>query len=317
MNNMNENQGAQINNINWFPGHMAKTRKAIQTSLKMVDIVAEIIDARIPISSRNPVLRSIIGNKPSIVLMNKADMADPVQTAKWVEYFKERKTVALPIDCKTGKGLNRLMPEIKNILSEQIAAWDRKGMTGRPIRIMVVGVPNVGKSSLINRLCKGGNAGKAAVQDKPGVTRRNQWFTIGKGFELLDTPGVLWPKFEDPIVGEHLAFTGAIRDEILDIEGLSFRLLELLQELYPQAVNVRYKTNIDPKDELRGYEILEHIGRKRGMLILGGEIDTERAAVNVLDEYRGGKLGQITLEPVGRPLSACIKEHDLKGEPLE
>ena len=234
---------------------------------------------------------------------NKADMADPAQTAQWVEYFRQQKTTALPIDCKTGKGLNRLMPEIRNILREQIAAWERKGMTGRPIRIMVVGVPNVGKSSLINRLCKGGGAGKAAVQDKPGVTRRNQWFTIGKGFELLDTPGVLWPKFEDPVVGEHLAFTGAVRDEILDAEGLSYRLLELLQTLYPQAVNTRYKTEIDPAEGLKGHEILERIGRKRGMLIAGGEIDTERAAVNVLDEYRGGKLGRITLEPVGRPLT--------------
>ena len=294
---------SEVQSVQWFPGHMAKTRRAIQSSLKLVDIVAELIDARIPVSSRNPVLKSIIGSKPKIVLMNKADMADPAQTAQWVEYFRQHKTTALPIDCKTGKGLNRLMPEIRNILREQIAAWERKGMTGRPIRIMVVGVPNVGKSSLINRLCKGGGAGKAAVQDKPGVTRRNQWFAIGKGFELLDTPGVLWPKFEDPVVGEHLAFTGAVRDEILDAEGLSYRLLELLQTLYPQAVNTRYKTEIDPAEVLKGHEILERIGRKRGMLIAGGEIDTERAAVNVLDEYRGGKLGRITLEPVGRPLT--------------
>ena len=279
---------SEVQSVQWFPGHMAKTRRAIQSSLKLVDLVAELIDARIPVSSRNPVLKSIIGNKPKIVLLNKSDMADPARTAEWVEYFKQHKTVAIPIDCKTGKGL--------------IAAWERKGMVGRPIRIMVVGVPNVGKSSLINRLCKGGNAGKAAVQDKPGVTRRNQWFTIGKGLELLDTPGVLWPKFEDPVVGEHLAFTGAVRDEILDIEGLSYRLLELLQDLYPEAVNTRYKTDIRPEEELKGHEILERIGRKRGMLISGGEIDTERAAVNVLDEYRGGKLGRITLEPVGRPL---------------
>ena len=284
---------SEVQSVQWFPGHMAKTRRAIQSSLKLVDIVADLIDARIPVSSRNPVLKSIIGSKPKIVLMNKADMADPAQTAQWVEYFRQHKTTAL----------NRLMPEIRNILREQIAAWERKGMTGRPIRIMVVGVPNVGKSSLINRLCKGGGAGKAAVQDKPGVTRRNQWFTIGKGFELLDTPGVLWPKFEDPVVGEHLAFTGAVRDEILDAEGLSYRLLELLQTLYPQAVNTRYKTEIDPAEGLKGHEILERIGRKRGMLIAGGEIDTERAAVNVLDEYRGGKLGRITLEPVGRPLT--------------
>ena len=191
---------SEVQSVQWFPGHMAKTRRAIQSSLKLVDIVAELIDARIPVSSRNPVLKSIIGNKPKIVLLNKSDMADPARTAEWVDYFKQHKTVAIPIDCKTGKGLNRLLPEIKNILREQIAAWERKGMVGRPIRIMVVGVPNVGKSSLINRLCKGGNAGKAAVQDKPGVTRRNQWFTIGKGLELLDTPGVLWPKFEDPVV---------------------------------------------------------------------------------------------------------------------
>ena len=282
---------SEVQSVQWFPGHMAKTRRAIQSSLKLVDIVAELIDARIPVSSRNPVLKSIIGNKPKIVLLNKSDMADPARTAEWVDYFKQHKTVAIPIDCKTGKGLNRLLPEIKNILREQIAAWERKGMVGRPIRIMVVGVPNVGKSSLINRLCKGGNAGKAAVQDKPGVTRRNQWFTIGKGLELLDTPGVLWPKFEDPVVGEHLAFTGAVRAEILD-----------MQDLYPEAVNTRYKTDIRPEEELKGHEILERIGRKRGMLISGGEIDTERAAVNVLDEYRGGKLGRITLEPVGRPL---------------
>ena len=283
---------SEVQSVQWFPGHMAKTRRAIQSSLKLVDIVAELIDARIPVSSRNPVLKSIIGNKPKIVLLNKSDMADPARTAEWVDYFKQQKNWTQRQEAA----------EIKNILREQIAAWERKGMVGRPIRIMVVGVPNVGKSSLINRLCKGGNAGKAAVQDKPGVTRRNQWFTIGKGLELLDTPGVLWPKFEDPVVGEHLAFTGAVRDEILDIEGLSYRLLELLQDLYPEAVNTRYKTDIRPEEELKGHEILERIGRKRGMLISGGEIDTERAAVNVLDEYRGGKLGRITLEPVGRPL---------------
>lgn len=293
---------SEVQSVQWFPGHMAKTRRAIQSSLKLVDVVAELIDARIPMSSRNPVIQSILGSKPKVILMNKADMADPAETAKWVEYFRKKGVTALPIDCKTGRGLNRLMPEIKNVLKEQMAAWARKGMIGRPVRIMVVGVPNVGKSSLINRLCKGGGAGKAAVQDKPGVTRQNQWFTIGKGFELLDTPGVLWPKFEDPLVGEHLAFTGAVRDEILDTEGLACRLLELLQRLYPSAVNARYKTAIDPMAGLKGHELLAAVGRKRGMLIAGGEIDTERAAVNVLDEYRGGKLGAITLEPAGKPL---------------
>ena len=169
-------------------------------------------------------------------------------------------------------------------------------MVGRPIRVMVVGIPNVGKSSFINRMIYGGKAGKAEVQDRPGVTRQNRWFTVGKGFELLDTPGVLWPKFEDPIVGEHLAFTGAVRDEILDLEGLAGHLLELLMELYPDAVNSRYKTNLSPEDRLPGHEILEQVGRKRGMLISGGEVNTERAAITVLDEYRGGKLGRITLE---------------------
>ena len=198
------------------------------------------------------------------------------------------------MESKTGKGLGAFYPTVREVLKPQIEAWEKKGMVGRPIRVMVVGIPNVGKSSFINRMILGGGAGKAAVQDRPGVTRQNRWFTVGKGFELLDTPGVLWPKFEDPIVGEHLAFTGAVRDEILDQEGLACRLLELLLELYPQAIQQRYKTEIPAG--LPGYEILERIGRKRGMLISGGEVNTERAAITVLDEYRGGKLGRITLE---------------------
>lgn len=290
---------SEAQSIQWFPGHMTKTRRQIEKSLKLVDAVAEIVDARIPVSSRNPVLDKIIQNKPRIVLLNKCDMADPVQTSRWIESYRAQGIAAIAIDCRTGKNLQGLIPAVRELLKDRIAAWNAKGMTGRVIRVMVVGVPNVGKSSLINKLSRNS---KADVADRPGVTRSNQWFTIGKGFELLDTPGVLWPKFEDPVVGEHLAFTGAVRDEILDTEGLSYRLLELLQMLYPQAVNARYKTEIDPAEGLKGHEILERIGRKRGMLMAGGEIDTERAAVNVLDEYRGGKLGQITLEPVGRPL---------------
>lgn len=289
---------SEIQNIQWFPGHMAKTRRQIEKSLKLVDIVAEIIDARIPMSSRNPVLKSIIGSKAKIILLNKCDMADPAQTALWIKKFSEQGVKAIPIDCKTGKGLNNLLPAVKEVLKVQIEAWNRKGMVGRPIRIMVVGIPNVGKSSLINKMCRGGNVGKAAVQDRPGVTRENRWFTIGKGFELLDTPGVLWPKFEDKIVGERLAFTGAVRDEVVDIEGLAGRLLEDVCQLYPDAVNDRYKTDISNITELQGYEILEIIGKKRGMLISGGEINTERAAVTVLDEFRGAKLGRITLEQV-------------------
>ena len=285
----------EAQSIQWFPGHMARTRRKISEDLKLVDIVAEILDARIPKSSSNPVLRDIIQRKPKIVLLNKSDMADPAQTSRWMSYYASLGEKAIPLESKTGKGVNAFYPAVREVLKEQILAWEKKGMVGRPIRVMVVGIPNVGKSSFINRMIRGGKAGKAEVQDRPGVTRQNRWFTVGKGFELLDTPGVLWPKFEDPLVGEHLAFTGAVRDEILDSEGLAARLLELLMELYPDAVNSRYKTQFSLEAGLKGYELLEQIGRKRGMLVSGGEVNTERAAT-VLDEYRGGKLGRITLE---------------------
>lgn len=287
-----------IQSVQWFPGHMAKTRRKISEDLKLVDVAAEILDARIPKSSANPVLRDIVRSKPRVVLLNKSDMADPVQTTKWVEKFESKGIRAIPLESKTGKGIPNFYNAVRDVLKEQIAGWERKGMVGRPIRVMVLGVPNVGKSSFINRIIKGGGAGKAEVQDRPGVTRQNRWFTVGKGFELLDTPGVLWPKFEDPIVGEHLAFTGAVKDEILDIEGLACRLVELIMSLYPQAINNRYKTDIRQEEGLEGYQILERIGRKRGMLISGGEINTERAAIAVVDEYRSGKLGRITLEHV-------------------
>ena len=286
----------EAQSIQWFPGHMARTRRKISEDLKLVDIVAEILDARIPKSSSNPVLRDIIQRKPKIVLLNKSDMADPAQTSRWMSYYASLGEKAIPLESKTGKGVNAFYPAVREVLKEQILAWEKKGMVGRPIRVMVVGIPNVGKSSFINRMIRGGKAGKAEVQDLPGVTRQNRWFTVGKGFELLDTPGVLWPKFEDPLVGEHLAFTGAVRDEILDSEGLAARLLELLMELYPDAVNSRYKTQFSLEAGLKGYELLEQIGRKRGMLVCGGEVNTERAASTVLDEYRGGKLGRITLE---------------------
>ncbi len=286
----------EIQSVQWFPGHMARTRRKIGEDLKLVDVVAEILDARIPKSSSNPVLRDIIQRKPKVVLLNKSDMADPSQTSRWVTYYANQGEKAIPLESKTGKGINAFYPAVRETLRPQIEAWERKGMVGRPIRVMVVGIPNVGKSFFINRMIRGGGAGKAEVQDRPGVTRQNRWFTVGKGFELLDTPGVLWPKFEDPTVGERLAFTGAVRDEILDTEGLASRLLELLMELYPNAINERYKTDISPEEHLPGYEILERIGRKRGMLISGGEVNTERAANTVLDEYRGGKLGRITLE---------------------
>ena len=286
---------SEVQSVQWFPGHMAKTRRKISEDLKLVDIVAELLDARVPKSSANPVLREITRDKPRVVVLNKSDLADQKRTAQWVAFYKKNSLQAVPVESKTGRGLPALYQAIRQELQDQIAGWERKGMVGRPIRIMVLGVPNVGKSSIINRLISGGNVGKAEVKDKPGVTRQNRWFTVGKGFELLDTPGVLWPKFEDPIVGEHLAFTGAVKDEILDIEGLAGRLLELLVKLYPQAVFNRYKLNV-AAEKLKGYELLKVIGRKRGMLISGGEIDTERAAIAVLDEFRGGKLGPITLE---------------------
>lgn len=281
--------------VQWFPGHMAKTRRRITEDLKLVDIVVELLDARIPESSSNPVLREIIKNKPRVVVLNKKDLADANQTARWVSAFESQNLKAIPVESKTGKGIPALFRRIREELEPQIAKWNQKGMGGRPIRIMVLGIPNVGKSSMINRMILGGNAGKAEVRDKPGVTRQNRWFTVGKGFELLDTPGVLWPKFEDPVVGEHLAFTGAIRDEILDIEGLAGRLLETLAALYPQAIANRYKLDGSAL-QLAGHELLEQVGRKRGMLIAGGEIDLERAAVMVLDEFRGGKMGPVTLE---------------------
>lgn len=287
---------SEAQSIQWFPGHMTKTKRQIEKSLKLVDVVAEIIDARIPVSSRNPILNSLIQNKPRIILMNKCDMADPTQTARWIDYYRSKGIFALPIDCRTGKGLNGFIPLIKNVLSERIAHWEAKGMVCRQIRVMVVGIPNVGKSSLINRLAKNS---KANVEDRPGVTRSNQWFTIGKGFDLLDTPGVLWPKFEDKIVGERLAFTGAVKDNVVDTESLAARLLEVLRDRYPSAMQQRYRLEDVNISELKGYELLEVIGNKRGMRISGGETDTERASIMVLDEFRDAKIGRITLEQVG------------------
>lgn len=287
---------SDVMSIQWFPGHMAKTRRKITEDLKLVDIVVELLDARIPRSSSNPVLQNIVRNKPRVVVLNKSDLADPAQTVRWTALLKQDDLTAIAVESKMGRGLPALYSAIRQELKEQIAGWERKGMSGRPIRVMVLGIPNVGKSSIINRMIMGGRAGKAEVRDKPGVTRQNRWFTVGKGFELLDTPGVLWPKFEDPIVGEHLAFTGAVRDEILDMEGLAGRLLELLMELYPQAVSARYKLKLPEGSQLSGHELLEMAGRNRGMLISGGEINTERAAATILDEFRGGKLGPITLE---------------------
>ena len=278
-------------NIQWFPGHMTRTKRQIEASLPLIEAVVEIIDARVPVSSRNPDLDTLVAGKPRIVLMNKADTADEEATRQWVSFFRYQGITAIPVDCRSGKGLNRFLPVVREVLKENIERNIQKGMAGRALRLMVVGIPNVGKSSFINRMT---GQNKAKVADKPGVTRGNQWFTIAKGVEMLDTPGVLWPKFEDQIVGERLAFTGAVKDDIMDIESLAMRLIESLREEYPDVLAHRYKTG--PLQGVPPYEALELIGRKRGMLAGRGEIDTQRAAVMLLDEFRGGKLGRITLE---------------------
>ena len=284
---------SEMQNIQWFPGHMTKTKRQIQASLKLVDAVAEIIDARIPVSSRNPDLDSIIQNKPRVVLMNKCDMADPSSTQKWINYYKNNGIVAIPIDCKTGRGINKFVSSVNEVLKEKIEKQKAKGLLNPTVRVMIVGIPNVGKSTFINRISKNR---KAKAEDKPGVTRGNQWFTINKGFEVLDTPGVLWPKFEDKIVGERLAFTGAVKDQIMDTELLAMRLLDFLKvEKNPIFVE-RFKLQNEQIEDIESYELLELIGRKRGMLISGGEIDTERAAIMLLDEYRSAKLGKYTFE---------------------
>ena len=282
---------AEIQDIQWFPGHMTKTKRQIKESIKLIDAVAEIVDARVPMSSRNPDLSEMSNNKPRLILLNKCDMADPVATKKWLEYFEKKGIKAIAVDCKSGTGLKQFVPAVKELLNERLAALKEKGMGGKALRVMVAGIPNVGKSSFINKIIGGT---KAKVEDRPGVTRGNQWFSVPGGIDLLDTPGVLWPKFNDKIVGERLAFTGAIRDNILDIELLAMRLLETLMPLYSDNICERYKlTDVEGLDS---YDLLGEIGRKRGMLMGRGEIDTERAAIMLLDEFRGAKFGRISLE---------------------
>ena len=278
-------------NVQWFPGHMAKTRRQIKESLKLVDGVVEIVDARIPVSSKNPELEDIIGNKPRIILLNKADVADPNATSLWLKYYEKKGYCSIAVDCRSGKGLNKFDDAVKKSLAPVISRNESKGMAGKPLRLMVVGIPNTGKSSFINRMSK---SSKAKVADKAGVTRQNQWFNAGNGIELLDTPGVLWPKFDDPEVGDKLAFIGSVKDEVTDKETLVCRLLESLAVTRPSAIEERYK--LESVKGLQGWEIMEMIGRKRGFLIKVGEIDYDRTAAIVSDEFRGGKLGRITLE---------------------
>ncbi len=281
----------EIPSVQWFPGHMAKTRRMIKSSLPLVDAVVEILDARIPESSRNPDLQSLIEGKPRIVVLNKCDTADEAATRKWIELYRSRGVTAVAADCRSGKGLNRFAPAVKQTLAGLIEKNEAKGMGGRVLHLMVVGIPNVGKSSFINRLA---GRKKANVEDRPGVTRTKQWVKIDGGIELLDMPGVLWPKFEDKAVGEKLAFTGAVKDDVVDAEMLACRLLYLLNDMYRGELTARY--NMETADSEDGYELLKKVGKARGMLMSGGEINTERAAITVLDEFRGGKLGRITLE---------------------
>ena len=285
---------SEAQHIQWFPGHMTKTRRKIAEQLKIIDAVAEIVDARIPVSSRNPELKELIGSKPHIILLNKCDMADQKATAEWIDFYKKSGITAIAVDCRTGKGLNVFKDSVKTVLAERLEEFKNKGLVGKPLRVMVVGIPNVGKSSFINRISGGS---KAKVENRPGVTRGNQWFTIDKQLELLDTPGVLWPKFDDVTVGEHLAFTGAVTDRITDAELLAMRLLEELYKKCPEKLTDRFGELNDTND---GYDMLCEVGRKRGMRMRGGDTDTVRAGAMVLEEFRNLKLGRITLEEVDK-----------------
>ena len=284
----------QKQTVQWFPGHMAKTRRLIKESLSLVDGVTELLDARIPMSSRNPELDELTGRKPRIVLLNKCDVADDRITKEWIEYFREKGQHALAVDCRTGKGLNQYHNLVRQVLADRIKANEERGMPGKALRIMVVGIPNTGKSSFINRMA---GKNRAKVADKPGVTRHNQWFAIGNGIELLDTPGVLWPKFDDPEVGDKLSFIGSVKDEVTDVETMAARLVKVLAEEYEDKLTGRFRlSNIPDIKSAMPWELLEEIGRERGMLIRGGEVNTERASIMLLDEYRGGKMGKISFE---------------------
>ena len=277
--------------VQWFPGHMAKTRRLIKEQLKLVDGVVMLLDARIPYSSQNPEIFDIVSSKPLIILLNKCDLANESITAKWVKHFKEKGLTAIPVDCRSGRGINNFRATVKSVLKDKIKYNIDHGMPGKTLRLMVVGIPNTGKSSFINRM---GAGSKAKTEDRAGVTRNPQWFAIGGGIEMLDTPGVLWPRFEDKEVGYKLAFTGGVKDQVLDLETLCCKFLEIMRDNYPSNLSERYK--ISDFGDKTPYEILEMIGKKRGMLISGGEIDTERAAAVILDEYRAGKLGRISFE---------------------
>ena len=277
-------------NIQWYPGHMTKTRRQMEADLKQVDAVCEIVDARIPISSRNPDIDSICGSKPRILVLNRMDLADPDATQEWAAYFRSKGMAVIATDCKTRRGIADFTPAARAACAEKLQRDAARGMN-RPLRVMVVGIPNVGKSTLINQIS--GRKG-AKAENRPGVTRGKQWVTVDSGLLLLDTPGILWPKFEDREVGMMLAFTGAVKEGVIDLEELACHLMELLHRYYPQALLDRYK--IEAPVGTKGWELLEMAGKNRGYLLSGGEIHTERMAKVLVDEFRSGKLGKFTLE---------------------
>ena len=287
---MMDNQYEKMN-IQWFPGHMTKAQRMIEENLKMVDAVCEILDARIPRSSRNPDIDRLAGDKPRLVILNRTDLADPAITARWRKYFEAQGLAILETDARTGKGVNGFAPAIRRLLADKIREYEAKGQVGRPLRVMILGIPNVGKSTFINKVA----GRKAAIAgDKPGVTRGKQWINIDAGLDLLDTPGILWPRFDSQEVGEMLAITNAIKADVLDKETLAANFMLRLRQMYPQAIVDRYKFQPDP--EMIGFELLEQAAKKRGFLVSRGEYDIERMANTLLGEYHDGKLGRLSLE---------------------
>ena len=277
--------------VQWYPGHMTKTRRQMEQDIKQVDAVCELLDARIPRSSRNPDLASLCGNRPRLVLLNRSDLADPSMTTRWIERFRQEGLSAIRTECKNKKGVSAFQPAVETLLAEKMQRYREKGQTGRALRLMVVGIPNVGKSTFINQIA--GRKG-AKAENRPGVTRGRQWIAAGPALLLLDTPGILWPKFDDPEVGRHLAYTGAVKDDVVDTADLAAGLAELLWRRYPDRVRERY--GIDAPPDTPGWQLLEELGRRRGFLVAGGEADSERAARTLLEEYRSGRLGRLTLE---------------------
>ena len=283
----------QVDNLSWFPGHMTKTRRMITTEIKNMDAVCEILDARIPLSSRNPDVDELTAGKPRLVVLNRVDQADPGETRRWAAYFRGKGYAVLEANAKGGAGTAQFAAAVRELLRDKLAAWADRGQVGRTVRVMVLGIPNVGKSTFINKVA---HRKTARAEDRPGVTRSKQWVPVDSTLELLDTPGILWPRFDDPEVGKRLAFTGAIKDDVIDMEELACFLMDYLSRRYAPVLAERYKIEVEPEDS--GYDLLEKAGRKRGFLMRGAQVDTQRMARVLLDEFRGGKLGRFTLETV-------------------